>query len=291
MERISNDRISVVISPIGAELQSIRGNDGTEYLWQGDPAYWDRRAINLFPYIARLTGGTYIYEGKEYRLPIHGFLPDAVMRVESRGDSDICFLLKDNDYTRTVYPFNFELRVKYGLSGETVHIRFEVLNTGGREMHFGIGGHPGFCVPLEGGLEFTDYILEFEPPCNPMRVCFSDACFVTGGAEEYHLTDGRYIPLAHSLFDHDAIVLTEMSKTVTLKSLKGSKSVTVSYPDMPYVGFWHAVKKDAPYVCVEPWSSLPSRDGIIEDISLQWNLIHLPAGKQYVNDWHIKIGL
>ncbi len=36
---------------------------------------------------------------------------------------------------------------------------------------------------------------------------------------------------------------------------------------MPYIGFWHADKTDAPYVCLEPWSSLPGRDGADEDIS------------------------
>jgi len=144
-------------------------------------------------------------------------------------------------------------------------------------------------VPLEDGLAFTDYVLEFDPPCEPRRVCFSDACFVKEGAVEYRLTEGRYISLTHDLFDHDAIVLTDMSKTVTLKSPKGGKSVSVYYPDMPYVGFWHAVKKEAPYVCVEPWSSLPSRDGIIEDISLQDNLIRLPSCEHYSNDWYIKI--
>ena len=28
-------------------------------------------------------------------------------------------------------------------------------------MYFGLGGHPGFNVPLEAGLSFEDYCLEF----------------------------------------------------------------------------------------------------------------------------------
>jgi len=287
--RLRNDKLGVAISPVGAELMSIRGKDGAEYLWQGDPAFWDRRAINLFPYIARLTNETYAYEGRTYHLPIHGFLPDALTQIESRDNAAACFLLKDTEATRAVYPFSFELRVRYALSDETVTIRFEVLNTGDREMHFGIGGHPGFLVPLEDGLAFTDYTLEFDTPCEPERVCFTDRCFTTGETEAYPLVEGRYIPLRHDLFDHDVIVLRNMSKTVAIKSPKGKKSVTVSFPDMPYVGFWHAVRKEAPYVCVEPWSSLPSRDGVIEDVSLQDNLIHLPAGERYVNEWSITI--
>ncbi|MDR1560520.1 MAG: aldose 1-epimerase family protein [Clostridiales bacterium] len=287
---VKNENLSVRVSPLGAEMQSIKGKDGREYLWYGDPAFWNRRAINLFPYIARLTAGKYSFEGKEYPMTIHGFLPESVLNVESRNDTEICFLLTDNEETRAIYPFNFELRVGYALSGNTIHIRFDVRNTGGCPMHFGIGGHPGFLAPMEDGLTFTDYVLEFDRPCKPLRAGFSERCFVDEEkTEEYPLTDGRIIPLRHNLFDHDAIVLRGTSGTVTLKSAKGTKSVTVRYPDMPYVGFWHTVKKEAPYVCVEPWSSLPSRDGIVEDISRQDNLIHLPAGEQYVNNWSIEI--
>jgi len=285
---IQNERLDVIISALGAELQSIKDKDGCEYLWQGDPAYWDRRAINIFPYIARLTEGKYVYEGNEYHLPIHGFLPDAILTVESKSGSEVCFLLKDSEETRSVYPFAFELRIVYALLSNIINIRFEVLNTGDGGMYFGIGGHPGFLVPLETGLEFTDYELEFDRPCTPTRICFSEKCFVTG-VVDYHLVNGRTLPLSHDLFDNDAIVLKHMSSAVTLKSGKGEKSVTVSFPDMSYIGFWHAVKKEAPYVCIEPWSSLPSREGIVEDISRQADLIHLPAGKRYVNNWSIKI--
>lgn len=48
----------------GAQLLSIRASDGTECLWQGDPAYWSDRAPNLFPYVARLTEGKYYLDGQ-----------------------------------------------------------------------------------------------------------------------------------------------------------------------------------------------------------------------------------
>ena len=54
---ISNQFLTVSVSDRGAELMSILGSDGTEYLWQGDPAYWGDRAPNIFPYVARLTDG------------------------------------------------------------------------------------------------------------------------------------------------------------------------------------------------------------------------------------------
>lgn len=105
----------------------------------------------------------------------------------------------------------------------------------------------------------------------------------------FPLTDGSKIPLKHSLFDNDAIVLTHTSKTVSLKSDRGTRRVTVSYPDMDYIGFWHATLTEAPYVCIEPWSSLPSRQDIVEDLSTQPGLKSLKAGGVYRNSWSIEI--
>ena len=52
---IENEQIRVQVASRGAELQSIvLKSDGTEYLWQGDPDIWARRAPILFPFIGRL---------------------------------------------------------------------------------------------------------------------------------------------------------------------------------------------------------------------------------------------
>jgi len=65
--------------------------------------------------------------------------------------------------------------------------------------------------------------------------------------------------------------------------------VTVSFPDMPYLGVWHWPKKDAPYVCIEPWASLPSREGKTAVLEEQADLIRLDPGKTYVNTWMIAV--
>ena len=51
---IKNAFMTVTVSEKGAELQSILGADGTEYLWQGDPAYWNDRALNIFSKVSAL---------------------------------------------------------------------------------------------------------------------------------------------------------------------------------------------------------------------------------------------
>ena len=43
---LNNEKLCVRVSSLGAELRSVRGADGTEYLWQGDERFWRGRATN-----------------------------------------------------------------------------------------------------------------------------------------------------------------------------------------------------------------------------------------------------
>ncbi|MFR7719459.1 MAG: aldose 1-epimerase family protein, partial [Lachnospiraceae bacterium] len=258
-------------------------------LWQGDETYWKDRALNLFLYIARLTEGKYTLDGKTYEMPIHGFVNSSDLEVEEHTAQRLVLKLTDSEDTREMYPFAFVYWLTYELVGNKLNVTFAVENNDKKVMYFGVGGHPGFAVPLEKGLAFEDYCLQVEAPGNPTRVGFSEDCFVNGEDSEFILSDGGKLPLAHNLFDQDAIVLTDMAKAVTLCSEKGTRSVRVSYPQMNFLGIWHMPFTDAPYVCIEPWSALPSRKGRIEDLSEQPNLVHLPAGERYENTWSIEI--
>lgn len=286
---LENDSLKVQVNSHGGELWSIQTKDGVEYLWQGDEAYWKDRALNLFPYIARLTEGKYMLDGKTYEMPIHGFVNSSDLEAEEHTAQRLVLKLTDSENTREMYPFAFVYWLTYELVGNKLNVTFAVENNDKKVMYFGVGGHPGFAVPLEKGLAFEDYCLQFEAPGNPIRVGFSEDCFVNGEDSEFILSDGGKLPLAHNLFDQDAIVLTDMAKAVTLCSEKGTRSVRVSYPQMNFLGIWHMPFTDAPYVCIEPWSALPSRKGRIEDLSEQPNLVHLPAGKRYENTWSIEI--
>lgn len=286
---IQNHDLKVVINTSGAELTSVCSSDGHEYLWQGDPAVWDGQAPNLFPYIARMTEGKYIFEGKEYHMPIHGFLPYTELSVKEQKSDSVTFILRSNEETCRIYPFLFSLELTYTLDRNVIRIQSQVTNMDTKRMYFGIGGHPGFCVPLEDNLEFTDYRIEFSEMSHPARVGFTKDVFLSGEEKAYPLMNDTCIPLSHDLFDEDAIILKNVAHEVALCSDKGSRKVIVRYPDMNIIGFWHMPQIEAPYVCIEPWSSLPSRQGIVENISQQSDLIALDAQEIYQNNWEIEI--
>lgn len=286
---IQNAFLTVTVSEQGAQLRSIQDTAGTEYLWQGDPKYWGDRAPLLFPFIARLTNNSYKYMGKTYPMGIHGFAAASRFCVTEKTETRIVLELKESTETLAQYPFVFTLQVIYALEGNALQVTYHVENRDSKTMPFGIGGHPGFNVPLEEGERFEDYELEFACPCQPDRVGFTPAVYLSGHDEAYPLREDRFIDLQHELFDEDAIVLKNMAREVTLRSKVSGKSLTVRYPDMPYLGIWHWPKTDAPYICIEPWSSLPSRQDVVEEFSCKSDLVHLTAGKTYETTWSIQL--
>lgn len=286
---LENEKIKVEIADKGGELQSIvLKEDGCEYLWQGDPKYWSGRAYNLFPICGRLFDGKYTYKGKTYEMNLHGFVRNTVMQVESAEKEKITFLLIPNDEIKAQYPFDFEFRVTYTLSGTGIETKVNVVNAGKDDMFFGFGGHPGFNVPLIEGEKFEDYYLEFD--CvKPMKLLKMSPLFYLDKTEPYPLKDGEIIELTHDLFNDDAKFFTDMCGYVTLKSKKSAKSVRVEYPGMRNLGIWHAPRSEAPYICIEPWCSLPSYDGRIDDLETKNQMTRLAPGKVYENGFKIII--
>lgn len=286
---IQNDFLSVTVAEQGAECMSIRSADGTEYLWQGDSAYWKDRAPTLFPFIGRLTKNRCRCYGEEYPMGIHGFAAHQRFSVAEKSGSRLVLELGSNEETRTQYPFDFLLQIAFELEKNRLHISYRVENHRERTMPFAIGGHPGFRVPLKEGEAFTDYVLEFSRCCQPDRVGFTPAAYLSGRDEAYPLEEGRRMHLSHDMFNEDAVILKNMDRSITLRSQKSGRGVTVSYPQMAYLGIWHMPNTHAPYVCIEPWTSLPSRQDVIEELTCKSDMIQLEPKGIYRNTWTISL--
>lgn len=284
IHEINAGGLSVQISERGAELMSVRLH-GHEYLWQADPQYWPDRSPLLFPFVGRFTEGKYTVHQKEYHLPIHGFAKDSVFETAELSGNSITLRLRDSEESRKVYPFRFTLLVTYALGEQSLTTAYEVRSEDSGIMYFGIGGHPGLQVPMEEGLRFDDYVLEFGEKCLPARVGHTEACFLSGEDVSWPLENGTGLPLRHDLFDEDAIVLKNAADSVTLRSEKGSRAVTMRWRNLPYLGLWHAPRTEAPYLCIEPWTSLPSRQDIVEEFSCKSDLIRLEPGETFRAGW------
>ena len=287
LHTIHNEYLSATAENAGGELLSIRRGD-TEYMWQRDPQFWHDCSPNIFPYIARLTDGKYVYGGELYEMKIHGFVKYSKLELTGKTDTSMTFTLEDNDETRRQFPWHFSYSITYSLDGDTLLVKTRVENKDEKTMYFGVGGHPGFNVPLEEGLGYEDYYIELPEADSPVRIGFTQTCFRNEKDEPYALNEKKRIsPLSHTLFENDAIVLKGAGQKAVLGSDKGERKLIVSW-DHPYLGIWSRTT-EAPYVCIEPWNGLPSHDQVIEDFEKQEDLVSLEKGGVHTSFWKVQV--
>lgn len=263
MITLENDDIKAEIHPRGAELQSVFSKKTQiEYLWNGDAAFWPRHAPVLFPIVGGLIDDSFTYNGETYRLEKHGFARDTDFEVETSTATTATFLLKSNEETLKSYPFAFELRLKYSLEANKVHLEYHVSNPAQSPMYFSIGSHPAFKVPLtEGGYE--DHSLVFSEVEN------ADSWGLNGNyltTPSPYLNSQQKLQLKHELFYNDAVIFKDLKSTaISILNNKNEHGLTYTFEGFPYMGIWAA--KNAPFVCIEPWCGIP--DSVDHDQNLE----------------------
>ena len=287
---IENEKLKVSVNSEGAELYSLYSKTSeTEYLWQGDPAYWKGRAYNLFPFIGRMYEEKFRYDGKTYPSRIHGLARYFEFELESQTENSLLFLLKDNEETHKEYPFAFEFRVEFILNGAELVTRYEVTNTDNKTLICAFGGHPGINIPFGKGV-FEDYYLEFSKKTDVKRQLLTETIsFMADKAVPYELVDGTKLPLRHDIFCCDAIILQDTCSEVSIKSTKDPRYVTMKYGDFPFIGFWQVFNPTTPYVCLEPWSCLPGIDKLFVDLETKPHMTHVAVGGKAEKSFTLEI--
>lgn len=251
--QLENEFLIATIAEAGAELVSLRSKSmNIEYIWQGNPAFWNRHSPILFPIVGRLKNNQYIYEGKTYHLPQHGFARDQLFQVIEQSDQSATFSLKSTKETYQYYPFDFELVLTYELEEQNLIVRYQVENLGIQTMYFSIGGHPAFNVPLEETLTFEDYFLNFFPKKSRTQIPLSGSALNI--KNKTLAQTNTSIDLIHELFKNDALIFeTKGNNAFSIETDKSQHGITLSYTDALYVGIWSPYPKKAPFVCIEPW--------------------------------------
>lgn len=252
---IQSKDLSVTIAKKGAELQSIvHRPTGLEYLWQGDPEYWDRRAPNMFPVNVRFKDNQFSYRGVTYEMPRMGLAFDGAFEVLPKEagkekEAKVVLAMKSSKETLQYYPFPFELRITSQIKGLRLLQKYTVKNTGDETLFFALGGHPGFRAPFIKGRDRSDYQYTFSEKLHLRRNVIQDSLIqqeqVDFLNEEDRLSlDDKRIP------DGGMFLLDPDARRIGL-ALKGRKPyVTVDLGDFPNANLWSP--PGMPYLCVEP---------------------------------------
>ena len=265
--KITSGENYAVLGLDGAMLNSLNKNN-TEYLWQGDAKYWAGQAPVCFPITGVLPNGEMEAFGKRCTMKRHGVARINPFEVLEQHKNSVTFVQRSDENTKRDFPFDYELKIKYTINGDTVTNEYIVTNTGEDKLPFVIGGHPAFNCPLSNGEKFEDYKVVFDK--NITKPCLRPNHH-TGLVNVFEKFDemhgGDTLSLVHELFEEkDALIFENCeAKSATLIG-KSGKGVKIEFQDMNNLLIWSAVG-NAPFVALEPWTGLAScndEDGLFE---------------------------
>ena len=257
---ITKDGLTATINSMGAQLMSLKV-DEAEYLWQGDPEFWPRRAPVLFPIVGCLIDDAAESAQGPVRLKRHGIARLYDHEVAEKTGSSVTFELTSTEETRAAYPYDFRLNMTYAVDGTSLAQTFEVTNTGGVDLPFTLGGHPAFNVPVPGSGEeaFDDYKLVFPKKWTASVPKIDDAGLHDFSQMTTLFEDSDEMDLSHALIDELlTIVFCDVpGNRVSLVGKKSGHGVELEFPGFDYLGVWSA-SSTAPFVAIEPWHGCAS---------------------------------
>lgn len=278
---IENEHLKLSVKSFGCEITSIKSkNTEYEFMWQGNPQIWSGQAPILFPIIGRLIDDKYIFDGKEYTMEKHGFARRNEWEFITGDKNSMTFRLTDNENTRTMYPFSFELKVTFTLDENTLKVKHEVENKTDGTMYFSLGAHPAFNCEIGDKLTFskneelkTEKIDLVRSLRLPGKFSFPQ--------------DNGTITITKDIFNEDALILSSFeSDSLTLHSDNNSRKIKFTFGNAPYLGIW--AKPGASYVCIEPWygvnDSLEKKDAFSKKDAIN----ALGKNETFVFEWTAK---
>lgn len=234
--------------------------------------FWERNNPNLpggwpflFPVCARLERhnvvGDYLYDGKIYNLPIHGFAPYLPWEVSAHTTDTLTMKLCATPKTLAMYPFNFCVELTYKAANKIFTCAQRYTNTGEKPLPYYAGFHPYFLTPSAiNGKE-------------KVRVDFKATRHFKCNEKLTDLVgDQELLALPASIAD------PKINEQLSL--LGENKITTLSYPDGLKINMKAAGVEDPnlfnylqlytqleePFICLEPWMAFPNALNTIQGV-------------------------
>ncbi len=254
--RIGNDHLTVEVSSLGAEMQSLTSHDGRSWLWNGDAAFWGGRSPVLFPIVGRAPDDTISIDGVAYPMAQHGFARRNEFIAAASTPTMCRYELKASDATRAVYSFEFLFAVEHAVDGPVLTVSAEVTNLDTRPMPFGVGFHPAFRWPLPGA-DGQSHVVTLDNGAEPEMVR------VHGGLIDptrlpSPFNVGKLVPDA-LMFEADAMIFPDGAGDGLRFGVDGGPALTFKFDNLPNLALW--TKPGAPFLCVEPWHGMAAIAG------------------------------
>ena len=275
-----NQKFTLGVKEMGAELTSLKSKEtGYEFIWDGNTDIWYGQSPILFPIIGRLLDDKYRLNGNEYTMPKHGIVRKKPFKLISSTSDSLTFSQTNDDESIAMYPYEFEIQVKFQLTDTGLSVTHTVFNNTSEKMYFSFGAHPAF------NCKIGDY-LEFENNEELLTERIDHESILIEEKFPVDIQD-KSIYLTKDLFCDDALILSGYtSKSISLKSDSHNRVVKFNF-DSPFLGIW--AKPNAPYVCIEPWWGVNDNYDKKQDISEKRGIMVLEANQSQSFNWNIEI--
>jgi galactose mutarotase-like enzyme len=273
---IASPDLSADINPLGAQLSALRDHAGRDLQWDGDPEVWKGRAPILFPIVGALSGNQYNLDGKVFKLSRHGFARDKLFSLVEATPASALFRLRWDEETLAVYPFEFELDLRFSLEGPRLHILASVRNLEDEKiMPASFGFHPALRWPLPYGEPRAAHALTFEKDeAAAVRRLDSQGLVVP---EEFATpVVNRKLQLRDDLFTADAIIFDHVASRKLRYGADQGPYIEIAFPAMPQLGIW--TKPGAGFICIEPWHGFADPQGYSGDFRAKPGMALLQPG-------------
>jgi len=296
---ISSGQIVFIAETMGAEPWVLRFNgEDVNYIWRpiSNPEKSGGTSI-CFPLLGAVPEGKYRLNGKEYEMQMHGFAQYRDFKIIEKKENAVLLEIRDTPETFSVFPYAFCFQVLYSVEGRTLKTEYRITNKSAEEMFFSVGGHPRFSCPIvdrraANDLQFSDYLLEFDPPHPPESVAKSYGPLEV--IKQFTGTDNRTLRLDYDLFEKGAFCYDRTeNRTVTLKRAKdnSARSLVMKIGGNAFLTIWNSPGE--PFVALEPWygsiTSLPVNPEIDGDWKARRGTLRLSPDKTYTAVFYITI--
>lgn len=285
--KLENQRYCITFTDKGGEIEGFTDKDsGIQYMWQGDPTFWSGKNPTLFPLVGNTYSGNYDINGKTYAMKNHGLIRYATLKQKEENQTSLTMEYDSDGQTLAQYPFPFHYEITYKLQDNKLTITYHITNTGNEEMPFTFGLHPGFRCPLCEGETFEDYTMTFSNEEHMQQMVFD-----VKKETPYELQDVcvSTLPCNYDMIEKYATIIYKNAKSayVTLEG-KQHHGVRISIAGYPYFAIWTA-KKDAPFICLEPWYGHADFSDVKEDFYHREGTMILSPNKTFTTSYTIEV--
>jgi galactose mutarotase-like enzyme len=258
---------AVVMKDFGGVISSLVV-DGVEILYMNES---DLGVANLlaggipvlFPFCSTTQDDTYIVNGKEYTMPMHGFVKDMSFSLEKQTNSSVTVYTVPNEIIKKEnYPFDFVLHIEYKVSGQSLLINATIDNLSDTPMPYYIGWHTYFRTGSKKNTKFTFDFANY-------------TSYLDGESGE---VQGNTIDLSQPL---DHVYKGIGDKRMLLENYADGYNAQIVVDDLHEVLTVCTAFADC--ACIEPWTAVP------DAINTGELLRHVAPNSSVTCGWQINV--